>query len=105
MNMRTQLRGLAAAAALAVGIISLPSGTAHAMPKQPVDNGVRCGYFIQVAGQWRFYLPGEAIYVHDANGKGHTLVCGDDGNWHETVSQVPGSTTNHVNPGTSVSQP
>src|SRR6266568_1227547 len=105
MNIRTQLRGLAAAAALAVAIVSLPSGVVHAMPKHPPDNGVRCAYFIQASGQWRFYLPGEAIEVYTADGVSHSLVCGEDGNWHELLKPMPGSPTNHVNPGTHVAQP
>jgi hypothetical protein len=82
MDRRTRVASLATAVLLATTVWFVSSAPAEARPKHPPDNGVRCVYHNQQTGEMEFYLPGQNIFVNDANGDYVMLTCGDDGNWH-----------------------
>lgn len=105
MNVRTQIRGLVAATMLGLAIVMLPSNIAHAMPKSPVDNGVRCGYFNRDLGEWVYVFPGDRIDLPDKDGHYHTLVCDSSGHWQvENLRPAPPA-TNQVSTNATVAQP
>lgn len=88
MSIRHRLTALATALLLGVAVSTGTTGQAEARDNRPVDNGVRCLYYDPVTGEMDFYLPGDNIFVLDANGDYVMLTCGSDGNWHDGL-QTP----------------
>jgi hypothetical protein len=87
MKMRTHIRAISLAIALAasVGTTMMATGVAEAKPKL-ADPDARC-VFYKSGGYIDFYLPGEVIY-NPYTGKRQR--CGRDGHWHD-VSRVQGT--------------
>jgi hypothetical protein len=85
MNIHTRIRTLAAAALLALTVVSMSAGQADAKPRRPADNGVRCASYDPTTGEWDFLLPGETITIGSI-----TLRCGADGKWHPARYATPG---------------
>ena len=88
MRVRHRLTALSIALLLGVAISTGVAGQAEARDNRPVDNGVRCLYYDPATGEMDFYLPGQNIFVFDANGEYVMLTCGSDGNWHDGL-QTP----------------
>jgi hypothetical protein len=82
MNIPTRVRTLVMVSLLAMTALTSPATQAHAKPKHPVDDGVRCA--IQTGpGQYDFYLPGEQIVYRDGAGNVHVMQCNEEGDWVE----------------------
>ncbi len=92
MTIRTRIRTLAAAALLALAVVSVSAGRVHAKPKHP-GNGVHCAAAGPTVGEddedWVFFLPGDEIVAYDSADHPHTLRCGADGKWHEVRRVTP----------------
>jgi len=89
MRMYRRVTTLATALALGAALSALPTGRAEARDNRPVDNGVRCIYYNQDTGEMDFYLPGQNIFVRDANGDYVMLTCGSDGKWIDPLQTQP----------------
>jgi hypothetical protein len=89
MKIQTHIRTLAAAALLALPIVSVSAGQVHAEPRHPKDNGVRCALEDPEGSDydWEFYLPGDVIEVQMPWGT-ERLVCGADGEWHPARTRI-----------------
>jgi hypothetical protein len=90
-SIRQRLSTSAVLTALVLGVATALVGgqasSAHAEPKTPVDNGVRCA--IQTGpGSYDFYLPGETVIWVDAQGRWHYYQCMNDGEWFEAGGQA-----------------
>jgi hypothetical protein len=88
MSIRHRLTVLSTALLLGVAVASVVAGQAEARDNRPADNGVRCLYYDPATGEMNFYLPGQNIFVFDANGEYVMLTCGSDGNWYNPL-QTP----------------
>ena len=89
MRMHRHVTTFVAALALGAALSALPTGRAEARDNRPVDNGVRCIYYNQDTGEMDFYLPGQNIFVLDANEEYVMLTCGSDGNWIDPLQTQP----------------
>ena len=87
MDHRSRAASLATAVLLGIGVCFAFAAPAEARPKHPPDNGVRCVFHNPQTGEMDFYLPGQNIFVFDANGDYVMLTCGDDGNWHNPTTR------------------
>jgi hypothetical protein len=83
-TIRTRIRTLTAAALVALAVVGVSAEHAHAKPKRPADNGVRCAIAGTEVGEPEdlvFYLPDDVISVRDINGEWRYYKCGADGRW------------------------